>query len=69
MTFCWLPPDSVPAGVAADPVRTSNSEMSSVAFLAISLMLASRIFGLKTVLFVLVKPVWSGGAWSGPRLF
>ncbi len=25
MTFCWLPPDSVPAGVAADPVRTSNS--------------------------------------------
>ena len=24
-TFCWLPPDSVPAGVAVDVVRTSYS--------------------------------------------
>ena len=25
MTFCWLPPDSVPTGRSTDVVRTSNS--------------------------------------------
>ena len=29
MTFCWLPPDSVPTGVSADWVRTSNSSTRS----------------------------------------
>ncbi len=32
MTFCWLPPDSVPAAVAADPVRMSNSSIRAAAF-------------------------------------
>jgi hypothetical protein len=31
-TFCWLPPDSVPAAAAADGVRTSNSPMRDLAF-------------------------------------
>lgn len=43
--------------------------MSSSRHEAISLMLASKIFGLNTVLLVLVKPVWSGGGWIGPRPF
>ena len=36
MTFCWLPPDSEPAGRAADGVRTSNSAIRSSAFFAIA---------------------------------
>ncbi len=36
MTFCWLPPDSVPTGVSAEVVRTSNSCTRSAAFLAMA---------------------------------
>ena len=36
MTFCWLPPDSVPAGVAGEPVRTSNSSIRAAAFVRIA---------------------------------
>ena len=36
MTFCWLPPDSVPTGDSCDDVRTSNCAMRSRADSAIA---------------------------------
>src|ERR1019366_9276027 len=39
MTFCWLPPDSVPTGASTEVVRTSNSFTRSAALLA----MASRL--------------------------
>ncbi len=36
ITFCWLPPDSVPTGACAEVVRTSNSCTRSAALLAIA---------------------------------
>ncbi len=32
ITFCWLPPDSVPTGVSIEEVRTSNSATRLLAF-------------------------------------
>jgi len=36
MTFCWFPPESVPAEVQMDGVRTSNSFTRSAAVVAIA---------------------------------
>ena len=42
-TFCWLPPDSVPAGVSTDCVRTSYSSTSrTAAFLTASGFITMR---------------------------